>query len=222
MKDPAIARARRPIGTASNATLISFHLADLRRGLARISLFHSGGSCVNLAAMNPIGWLREKWEELVRLKDSEHAIALGMAIGMFFGFTPLVGFKTLMAIGIARLVRANVLAAAIAVTLHDVFLPLFPFLLRLEYQIGYWIMSHPHEFAPRLRLASHSISMWFHWSTFLTVGRPLLIGSLCFAVPVGALTYYVTLFYLRQRKQRKQKAPKPPINPFSGTGGGSC
>jgi hypothetical protein len=164
--------------------------------------------------MNPIGWLREKWEELVRLKDSEHAIALGMAIGMFFGFTPLVGFKTLMAIGIARLVRANVLAAAIAVTLHDVFLPLFPFLLRLEYQIGYWIMSHPHEFAPRLRLASHNVSMWFHWSTFLTVGRPLLIGSLSFAVPVGVLTYYVTLFLLRKRKQRKQKeAPKPPVNP---------
>jgi uncharacterized protein len=163
------------------------------------------GWCVNLAAMNAIGWLRQKGQELVRLKDSEHAIALGMAIGMFFGFTPLLGFKTLMAIGIARLVRANFLAAAIAVTLHDVFLPIFPFLLRLEYQIGYWLMSHPHEFAPRLRLASHSVAMWFHWSTFLTVGRPLLIGSLIFAAPVGVLTYYVTLFLLRQRKQRKQK-----------------
>jgi len=175
--------------------------------------FNWAGSCVNLAAMNPIGWLREKWEELVRLKDSEHAIAFGMAIGMFFGFTPLLGFKTLLAIGVARLLRANFLAAAIAVTLHDVFLPLFPFLLRLEYQVGYWMMSHPHEFAPRLHLASHSVSLWFHWSTFLTVGRPLLIGSLFFAVPVGLLTYYVTLFLLQRRKQRKQKeSPKAPAN----------
>jgi uncharacterized protein (DUF2062 family) len=165
--------------------------------------------------MNPIGWLREKWEELFRLKDSEHAIALGMAIGMFFGFTPLLGFKTLMAIGIARLVRANFLAAAIAVSLHDVFLPLFPFLLRLEYEIGYWIMSHPHEFAPRLRLASHGVSLWFHWSTFLTVGRPLLIGSLFFAVPVGVLTYYITLVLLQRRKHRKQDgaAQAPPDPP---------
>jgi len=164
--------------------------------------------------MNALGWLREKCEELVRLKDSEHAIALGMAIGMFFGFTPLLGFKTLMAIGIARLVRANFLAAAIAVSLHDVFLPLFPFLLRLEYQIGYWIMSHPHEFAPRLHLASHNVSIWFHWSTFLTVGRPLLIGSLFFGVPVGVLTYYVALFLLQQRKQRKRKeVPKGPVDP---------
>ena len=165
--------------------------------------------------MNLIGWLREKGEELLRLKDTEHAIALGMAIGMFFGFTPLLGFKTLIAIGLARLLRANFLAAAVAVSLHDVFLPLFPFLLRLEYQIGYWLLSHPHEFAPRLRLASHSASMWFHWSTFLTVGRPLLIGSLFFAVPVGILTYYITLVLLEQRKRRKQEKAKPPVEPPS-------
>jgi uncharacterized protein (DUF2062 family) len=158
--------------------------------------------------MNPIGWLRQKGEELVRLKDSEHAIALGIAIGMFFGFTPLVGFKTLAAIGLARLVRANFLAAAIAVTLHDIFLPIFPFLLRLEYEIGYWLMSNPHEFPPKLRLVHHSVSMWFHWSTFLTVGRPLLIGSLCFAAPVGVLTYYVTLLLL-QRRRRTKEAGKP-------------
>ena len=166
--------------------------------------------------MNLIGWLREKGEELLRLKDTEHSIALGMAIGMFFGFTPLLGFKTLIAIGLARLLRANFLAAAIAVTLHDVFLPIFPFLLRLEYQIGYWLLSHPHEFAPRLRLASHSVSMWFHWSTFLTVGRPLLIGSLFFAAPVGVLTYYITLGLLERRKRRKQTEPsKPPAEPLS-------
>jgi uncharacterized protein (DUF2062 family) len=159
--------------------------------------------------MNPIGWLRQKGEDLLRLKDSEHAIALGMAIGMFFGFTPLLGFKTLIAIGLARLVRANIVAAAIAVTLHDVFLPLFPFLLRLEYQIGYWLMSHPHEFPPRLRLEHSSVSMWFHWSTFLTLGRPLLIGSLCFAAPMGVLTYYLTLLLLQRRRQKKE-APKPP------------
>jgi len=177
--------------------------------------FHSVAPYVNFAGMNLIGWLREKVEELLRLKDTEHSIALGMAIGMFFGFTPLVGFKTLIAIGLARLLRANFLAAAIAVSLHDVFLPLFPFLLRLEYQIGYWLLSHPHQFAPRLRLASHGVSMWFHWSTFFTVGRPLLIGSLFFAVPVGVLTYYIALFLLEQRKRRKEKKTSKPVEPSS-------
>jgi uncharacterized protein len=173
--------------------------------------FHSVPPHVNFPGMNLIGWLREKVEELLQLKDTEHSIALGLAIGMFFGFTPLVGFKTLIAIGLARLLRANFLAAAIAVSLHDVFLPLFPFLLRLEYQIGYWLLSNPHQFAPRFRLASHSVSMWFHWSTFFTVGRPLLIGSLFFAVPVGVLTYYIALFLLEQRKRRKEKkTSKPP------------
>jgi uncharacterized protein len=163
--------------------------------------------------MNPVGWLREKWDELFRLKDTEHAIALGMSIGMFFGFTPLLGFKTLIAIGLARLLRANFLAAAIAVTLHDVFLPIFPFLLRIEYQIGYWLLSYPHQFAPRIHLESHSISTWFHWSTFLTVGRPLLVGSLFFAAPIGVVTYYVTLVLLERRKRHQTQNQKPPAKP---------
>ena len=106
--------------------------------------------------MNPFGWLREKTRQLLQLKDRPHAIALGTAIGMFFGFIPLWGFKTLLALGVSRLLRANLLATAIAATLHDVALPLLPLLLRWEYDIGYWLLSHPHELPPSLHLSHHS------------------------------------------------------------------
>jgi uncharacterized protein (DUF2062 family) len=119
------------------------------------------------------------------LKETTHAIALGTAIGMFFGFVPLWGFKTLLALGVARLVRGNLLATAIAATLHDIALPLMPLLLRWEYDIGYWLLSHPHELPPSLHLSHHSPAIWFRWSTFLTVGRPLLLGALVFAAPVS-------------------------------------
>jgi uncharacterized protein len=159
------------------------------------------------SAMNPIAWFREKSRQLLELKDTTHAIALGTAIGMFFGFVPLWGFKTLLALGISRLVRANLLATAIAATLHDVALPLLPLLLRWEYEIGYWLLSHPHELPPSLRLSHHSASVWFHWSTFLTVGRPLLLGALVIAAPVGVATYYIMLVIV----ERSRSKPLPPV-----------
>ena len=169
-------------------------------------LFHHKVKLRSFSNMNPIAWFRDKSRQLLQLKDTTHAIALGTAIGMFFGFVPLWGFKTLLALGISRLVRANLLATAIAATLHDVALPLMPLLLRWEYDIGYWLLSHPHELPPSLRLSHHSPSVWFHWSTFLTVGRPLLLGALVIAAPVAVATYYIMLVIV-ERSRAKTLAP---------------
>jgi uncharacterized protein (DUF2062 family) len=141
--------------------------------------------------MKPIVWFRDKYEQLLRVKDAPRAIALGAAVGVFFGFIPLWGLKTLLAIGVARLLRGSLVAAAIAVTLHDVILPLVPLLLRWEYDIGYWLMHHPHELPPHLHLHAHSPAVWFHWSTFFTVGRPLLLGALVIAAPSAVVTFYL-------------------------------
>src|SRR5690349_4646193 len=110
--------------------------------------------------MTPTEWFRAKGQGLLGLKDTARAIALGMAIGMFFGLVPLWGLKTLLALGVARLLHASLVAAVIAVTLHDIILPIIPLLLRWEYQIGYWLLSHPHELPPRMRLSHQNPAVW--------------------------------------------------------------
>jgi uncharacterized protein (DUF2062 family) len=150
--------------------------------------------------MKPIVWFRDKYEQLLRVKDAPRAIALGAAVGVFFGFIPLWGLKTLLAIGVARLLRGSLVAAAIAVTLHDVILPLVPLLLRWEYDIGYWLLHHPHELPPHLHLHAHSPAVWFHWSTFFTVGRPLLLGALVIAAPSAVVTFYLVRTLLRRTR----------------------
>jgi uncharacterized protein len=157
--------------------------------------------------MTPLAWLRAQGSQLLALKDTSHAIAMGLAIGMFFGLVPLWGLKTLLAIGMARLLHANLVAAAIAVTLHDIILPVMPLLLRWEYQIGYWLLSHPHELPPSMRLLQHSPAAWFHWSTFLTVGRPLLVGSLVLAAPIGVVTYYLALALIKRFRRKRTSLP---------------
>ncbi len=157
--------------------------------------------------MSPTAWLRTKVGQLLRLKDTPHAIAVGVAVGVFFGFVPLVGLKTLLALGVTRLLRGSLLAAVIAVTLHDVLLPVAPLLLRWEYDIGYWLLSQPHEFPSRLHLSHHSPSVWLHWSTFFTVGRPLLVGSLVLGAPAAVAAYGLTLWWAGRSRPN---APAPP------------
>ena len=76
--------------------------------------------------MKPIQWLHFQWNKLKGIEDSPRAVAVGVAAGIFFGFTPLLGLKTLLAIAFAWLFRGNRLAAAVAATLHDVLLPFMP------------------------------------------------------------------------------------------------
>ena len=54
------------------------------------------------------------------------------------------------------LLRCNPIAAVIAVSLHDVALPLWPVVLRMQYDIGFWVLSNPHHFPPKDGDAPHS------------------------------------------------------------------
>ena len=69
--------------------------------------------------------------------------ALGSAIGMFFGFTPLYPLKTLLSIAVAWICRCNKVAAAIAVTLHDVLIFAMPAIYFAEYKLGCWVLQRP-------------------------------------------------------------------------------
>jgi len=153
--------------------------------------------------------LLEEFRKLIRklfaLKDSPHAVAGGVAIGIFVGFTPLWGVKTLLSLGLAYALRCNPIAAVIAVSLHDVLMPFAPFLMRLEYDIGYWLMSHPHHLPPKLEMHHphfHPAEM-LKWTFFLHIGLPLLLGSIILGAPAAALAYFLTLGLMRNRSARK-------------------
>jgi uncharacterized protein (DUF2062 family) len=133
-------------------------------------------------------WLRAHHMTLMTLPDTPHAIALGSAIGMFFGFSPLFGLKTILAFLITWAFKANKTAAVITVQLHDVLLPLVPAMFVWQYKLGMWAL---YGRLPQ-RAGFRRVALWeyMEWTTFLTVGRPILIGSLFLAVPAGIVVYF--------------------------------
>jgi uncharacterized protein (DUF2062 family) len=133
-------------------------------------------------------WMRAHHMTIMTLPDTPHNIALGSAIGMFFGFTPLFGLKTVLAFLTTWLCKANKTSAVITVQLHDILLPMVPAMFFWQYKLGMWALYHRVPNRPGFRKVA--LSDFMEWTTFLTVGRPILIGSLFFAVPAGLLVYF--------------------------------
>ena len=159
--------------------------------------------------MNLQRWLREHSLKLLAIRDTPEAIAGGVAIGIFFGFTPLFGLKTLCAILFAWLTRSNIIAAVLAGTLHDLILPIMPVVFIWEYKIGFWIQNQewPHHI-PKVHLAPHE---WRDWTKILTseVGKPMLLGSLTIAMPLAVISYFVTKPIVARHHR---KHPHPPAD----------
>jgi len=141
--------------------------------------------------------LKDAYDRLRRIHDAPHSVAGGVCIGIFFGFTPLTGLKTLLSLGVAWATRCSRLSAVIAVTLHDLLLPIWPFVLRWEYQMGYWIAHHPHQLPPKLKI-NH-----FHWSQIMDrhafeIMGDTLLGSLIFGIPAAVLSFVLVLKLLER------------------------
>jgi uncharacterized protein (DUF2062 family) len=145
-----------------------------------------------------------------QIRDTPHAIAGGVAIGIVFGFTPLFGLKTLLAVLVAWLFRCSKLSAVMAVALHDLLLPLGPFILRWQYQLGFFLISKPHRLPPKLTPKHYhfdDLLNWrsVHWSKTFHVLWPTLIGSLIIATPIAVGMYFLVLEIVTRAQALKAK-----------------
>ena len=159
--------------------------------------------------MNPRRWLHEHSLKLLAIRDTPGAIAGGVAIGMFFGVSPLFGLKTAGAIFFAWLTGSNILAAVIAGTMHDLFFPFMPILYRWEYDLGYWLLSQPHEWPPPMHKIHWEGFSWRMWTTFFfgDVGKRLLVGGTVCATPFAIVSFFLTERLVRRHHEKRHPHP---------------
>jgi uncharacterized protein (DUF2062 family) len=143
-------------------------------------------------------WLVCHHMTLMAINDTPHSIALGSAIGIFFGFTPLWSLKTLLSIAVAWVARSNKVAAAIAVTLHDVILPLMPAIFWWEYKFGFRIING--RWPARVRIGHLRPWNYLHADVFMRVVWPTLLGSLFIAVPSALIAYLIMRLLISRRR----------------------
>ncbi|HJT81807.1 MAG TPA: DUF2062 domain-containing protein [Chthoniobacterales bacterium] len=132
-------------------------------------------------------WLARHHMTLMTIADTPHSIAFGSAIGIFFGFTPLYPLKTILSIITAWVCRCNKVAAAIAVTLHDVLIFAMPAIYFAEYKLGCRVLQRP----PPVRMHMFGFHDFVSWRLFSHWVWPTVIGSLFFAIPSALIVYFV-------------------------------
>jgi len=162
-----------------------------------------------------VDWAKAEIHKLMELPDRPHAVAMGVACGVFVGFTPLVGIKTILAFILAIFMRGNRLAAVVVVNLHDVLLPLAPFFVYIQYQLGGFLMGRVHHQSRLTEIVWPPWEEWFSVATIKSVctlynlkiilneGMPLLLGSVIVGLAVAPISYYITLRALQKAQARR-------------------
>jgi uncharacterized protein (DUF2062 family) len=148
--------------------------------------------------------------------DSPHRIALGVGIGLFAGFLPILGAQMVATIAIAALFRANKAAGVpmVFVTNPVTFLPIYGFCWWVGSLItGASAASRAHALTRLEESGFDLFQGFFHldfWTGLLRLmvelGIALWIGCVVIGLAAGVLGYFltrwgVTVYRIRRREK---------------------
>lgn len=156
-----------------------------------------------------MGWIRAlRYVRLriIRLSDSTHKIAAGLAIGAAISFSPLIGTHFIQAGAIAYFIRANVLSSLIGTFVGNPWT--FPFIWWGSIKFGAFL------FGVMGLAAGTAIPEHMGFSAFweivtshpLQIFMPWLLGGYLLAVIVWPIAYYSFFQMVKGAKLARKKA----------------
>jgi hypothetical protein len=143
--------------------------------------------------INILRKVRINFLKIYHARGSAHEIALGAAIGAFWGVFPTFGLSTVLSLLMYKFLRFNLLAAISGAFISN---PLTsPFLLLISYKVGsYFIKSN-------IQL---DYSNWY--KNIPEVGYILLIGATVVSFIAGMIVYYAIKYLVQKRTNPSQKS----------------
>jgi uncharacterized protein (DUF2062 family) len=146
-----------------------------------------------------IKWLRD----LAGLDDPPHKIALGLALGIFVGFLPIMGIQMAVVLPIALLFRSNKVAAVAGVWITNpvTVIPIY----FLDYLVGVLFTPYEHLTWADFKGIFAGATM----TRFLELGEsflvPLFVGGAVIGLVAAFLTYFLfKRFVINYRKAREK------------------
>lgn len=140
-------------------------------------------------------------KRVLRLRATPHAIAAGVAAGVFASWTPLIGFHFVLSFAIAYLVAGNMIAAGIGTAVGN---PLtFPFIWASTYRLGHAMLDGQDMEPVNINLVQlvSDVDLGQLWAPIL---KPMLVGALPPAV-LSALVFYVAIFWSVRSFQARRR-----------------
>jgi hypothetical protein len=161
---------------------------------------------------DPARIIRYYYLRIIRLQGDPHILALGVAIGVFVGITPTIPLHTILAIGLAILLRGSKIAALLFTMVVSNPFTLF-FQYYLSWRLGNWITFHDlrwNEIAEVFKLISKHGDFRQTLMALGNLGQDtllvLLVGGVFLALPFALAAYVLSrLFFSQLQKKRNRK-----------------
>jgi uncharacterized protein (DUF2062 family) len=144
--------------------------------------------------------MRDYVRIIIHQREAPEAVALGICIGLFVGFSPLYGLQMILALLLALILHGSKIAAMLTVWITNP-LTVIP-IYSLTYWLGVRLLSMPHQHQPLRKFILYCIHH-VHWQNpegirtvlneSIRLGRgilpPLFVGGLA-AAAVSSLICY--------------------------------
>ncbi len=133
---------------------------------------------------------RNKVREFINKGLSPCEIAFGIALGNFVGILPFLGLHTVIAIGLAYLLRLNIVVVFLGTQISNPFS--FPFILFISAQLGSLVLNGSMlnlKFSGDINIIKQYV-------------MPTLIGSVLLGLGVGTVSYFITMKFAKRFRAR--------------------
>jgi hypothetical protein len=138
---------------------------------------------------------RFQYLRLMRQSASAHSLALGLAVGMFVGFLPIIPFQTVVSLSLAFVLRGNPVGAAIGTFVSNP-LNVIPFYAMLYWVGGlFWHTSVPFDPANLDMTRMLELGMDF----FLV----MCLGGVVMGIPASCITYVLAFRGVNAYRHRR-------------------
>ncbi len=134
--------------------------------------------------------LKSNFLKIYHTRGSIHEIALGAAIGAFWGVFPTFGLSTILSVLMYKIFRFNLVVAISAAFISN---PLTsPFLLMISYKVGILFISTDIKF---------EFKTW--QENIPKIGYVMLIGSTVVSTITSLLVYFITKYAVEYRNKER-------------------
>ena len=149
--------------------------------------------------LSPLYWWRESVRKLQELRGRPRDLSLGLAIGVFIGFTPTIPIHTVLAVALAAAFRGSTLAAALGVWVaNPLTIPLFYY---GSYRLGSFVLGMPELTLP----SKYSVFSLMKLGGNVTVA--MLHGGVLLGIVPAVITYFLTYRFTSSPRFQGESSP---------------
>ncbi|MFC1812300.1 DUF2062 domain-containing protein [Thermodesulfobacteriota bacterium] len=152
--------------------------------------------------INPIyAVFKKTYERFLKIRGRPREISLGLALGLFIGMTPTMGFQIVIAVFFAALLKWNKISAAVGVWITNPFTA--PFIYSTTYIVGAKLMGIKTSFRLPSPLNLESVLKMLEKAPEILLA--LTLGGVVLGLPLAVLGHFISYNLLEKYQEEIKK-----------------